>query len=151
MNEVVNPEGAEADTAAEMMRRFATVRSFLPALAVAAPFAATAGGTPTLAALTALPKILDGRKKDLAEVDLSVLSPTWQRLVTVSDGIDRKAYTEAVMEAVHKALQRRDIFVTGGRSWGRPPGTVADQSGLASHQKRDLEGTAAIRRANRPP
>ena len=55
VNEVVNPEGAEADTAGQMLRRFATVRSFLPALAAAAPFGATAGGTPTLAALTALP------------------------------------------------------------------------------------------------
>ncbi|MGV2950612.1 hypothetical protein ACNPM8_00340 [Glutamicibacter sp. AGC46] len=135
VNEVVNPEGAEADTAAEMMRRFATVRSFLPALAVAAPFAATAGGTPTLAALTALPKILDGRKKDLAEVDLSVLSPTWQRLVTVSDGIDRKAYTEAVMEAVHKALQRRDIFVMGGRSWGPRARLLTNPAWQATQKK----------------
>lgn len=120
VNEVVNPDGTGADTATEMMRRFATVRSFLPALAAAAPFGATAGGTPTLAALTALPEVLDGRKKDPAEVDLSVLSPAWQRLVTVAEEIDRKAYTVAVMEAVHKALRRRDIFVVGGRRWGDP-------------------------------
>lgn len=120
VTELVNPEGTEGDTAAEMMRRFTTVRSFLPALAAAAPFGATAGGAPTLAALTALPEILDGRRKDPGEVDLSVLSPAWQRLVTASDEINRKAYTVAVMDAVHKALRRRDIFVVGGRRWGDP-------------------------------
>ncbi len=120
VNELVNPDGTEGDTAAEMMRRFATVRSFLPALASAAPFGATVGGTPTLAALTALPDILDGRKKDLGEVDLSVLSLAWQRLATPGEEIDRKAYTVAVMDAVHKALRRRDIFVVGGRRWGDP-------------------------------
>ncbi|WP_104111906.1 Tn3 family transposase [Arthrobacter sp. N199823] len=120
VNELVNPDGTEGDTAAEMMRRFATVRSFLPALASAAPFGATVGGTPTLAALTALPEVLDGRKKDLGEVDLSVLSVAWQRLATPGEEIDRKPYTVAVMDAVHKALRRRDIFVVGGRRWGDP-------------------------------
>lgn len=38
VNELVNPEGTEGDTATEMMRRFTTVRSFLPTLASAAPF-----------------------------------------------------------------------------------------------------------------
>src|SRR5699024_2969168 len=120
VNEVVNPEGAEADTAGQMLRRFATVRSFLPALAAAAPFGATAGGTPTLAALRALPEVLDGRKKDPAEVDLSVLSPTWRRPVAASEESARKAYTVAVTVAVHKALRRRGIFVVGGRRWGDP-------------------------------
>ncbi|EMQ96642.1 transposase Tn3 [Paeniglutamicibacter gangotriensis Lz1y] len=120
VNELVNPEGTEGDTAAQMMRRFTTVRSFLPTLAAAAPFGSTAGGAPTLAALAALPEILDGRRKAPGEVDLSVLSPAWQRLVTASDDINRKAYTVAVMDAVHKALRRRDIFVVGGRRWGDP-------------------------------
>ncbi|MCX2748887.1 hypothetical protein OOZ51_13855 [Arthrobacter sp. MI7-26] len=57
VTELVNPAGSEGDTAAEMVRRFTTVRSFLPALASAAPFGATAGGTPTLAALAALPDV----------------------------------------------------------------------------------------------
>lgn len=82
VNELVNPDGAEADTAVEMMRRFATVRSFLPALGSAAPFGATVGGAPMLAALTALPEVLNGRKKEPGEVDLSLLSPAWERLVT---------------------------------------------------------------------
>ncbi|POH72217.1 hypothetical protein [Arthrobacter glacialis] len=72
----MNYNGTEADATAEMMRRFATVRPFLPAQASAAPFGARVGWTPTWAALTALPDIFDGHKKDLGEVDLSVLPPT---------------------------------------------------------------------------
>jgi hypothetical protein len=63
VTELVNPDGSEGDTAAEMMRRFTTVRSFPPALAAAEPFGATVGGAPTLAALAALPDVLAGRKK----------------------------------------------------------------------------------------
>lgn len=120
VTELVNPAGSEGDTAAEMMRRFTTVRSFLPALASAAPFGATAGGAPTLATLTALPDVLSGGKTGSGQADLSVLSPAWQRLINTSEGIDRRAYTVAVMDAVHKALRRRDIFVLGGRRWGDP-------------------------------
>ena len=120
VTELVNPDGSEGDTAAEMMRRFTTVRSFLPALASAAPFGATAGGAPTLAVLAALPDVLEGRKADPSQVDLSVLSPAWQRLIGTAGEIDRRAYTVAVMDAVHKVLRRRDIFVVGGRRWGDP-------------------------------
>ena len=118
--ELVNPDGSEGDTVAEIMRRFATVRSFLPALASAAPFGATAGGAPTLAALAALPDVLDGRKADPGKVDLSVLSPAWQRLIGAAGEIDRRTYTVGLVDAVHKALRRRDIFVVGGRRWGDP-------------------------------
>jgi len=120
VTDLVNPDGSAGDTVAEMMRRFTTVRSFLPALASAKPFGATAGGAPTLAAVGALPDVLDGRKTDPSQVDLSVVSPAWQRLIEGAGGIDRRAYTVAVMDAVHKALRRRDIFVVGGRRWGDP-------------------------------
>ena len=73
-----------------------------------------------MAALGALPDVLDGRKTDPSQVDLSVLSPAWQRLIEAAGEIDRRAYTVAVMDAVHKALRRRDIFVVGGRRWGDP-------------------------------
>ena len=120
VTELVNLDGSEGDTATEMMRRFTTVRSFLPALASAVLFGATAGGAPTLAALAALPDVLEGRKADPSQVDLSVLSPAWQRLIGTAGEIDRRAYTVAVMDAVHKALRRRDIFVVGGSRWGDP-------------------------------
>ena len=141
VTELVNPDGSEGDTAAEMMRPFTTMRSFLPALASAKPFRATAGGDPTLAALGALPDVLDGRKTDPSQVDLSVLSPAWQRLIEAAGEIDRRAYTVAVMDAVHKALRRRDIFVVGGRRWGRPTSTVADRPGVGGDQERDLDVT----------
>lgn len=120
VTELVNPDGSVGDTAAEMMRRFTTVRSFLPALASAAPFWATAGGAETLAALAALPDVLAGRNADLGQADLSVLSPAWQRLIKASEKIERRAFTVAVMDAVHNALRRRDVFVVGGRRWGTP-------------------------------
>ena len=115
---------ARESTAAEMMRRSTTVRSFLPALASAEPCGATAGGDPTLAALGALPDVLDGRKTDPSQVDLSVVSPAWRRLIEGAGGIDRRAYSVAVMDAVHKAQRRRDIFVVGGRRWGDPRARV---------------------------
>lgn len=68
-----------------------------------------------LAKQVSLPDVLDGRKTDPSQVDLSAVSPAWQRLIEGAGGIDRRAYSVAVMDAVHKALRRRDIFVVGGR------------------------------------
>lgn len=116
------PLGSDsAGIAEEMMRRFTTVRAFLPVLADAAPFGATAGGAPTLAALHALPAVLAQRRIDPLGIDLSVVAPSWRQLVVTEAGeVDRRAWTLALTEALHQALRRRDVFVIGGRRWGDP-------------------------------
>jgi hypothetical protein len=158
VGELVHRDGSEGEMATEMMRRYATVRSFLPALAQAAPFGATAGGAPVLAALATVPSLLGRRRIDADDIDVDLLSPAWSRLVLDGDvSVDRRAYILAVTDALYRALRRRDVFVTAGRRWGDPRtrlladdtwATVKDEvlTGLQLTEDPDAEvGRAAAR------
>lgn len=121
VGELVHRDGTDGEVATEMMRRYATVRSFLPALADAAPFGATAGGAPVLTALAGVSSLLGRRRLDADDIYVDLLSPAWKRLVLEGDTpVDRRAYILAVTDALHRALRRRDVFVTAGRRWGDP-------------------------------
>lgn len=68
------------------MRRFITVRSFLPALASAPPFHA-GRRTPDHGSPDSAAGRLSGGKTGSGQADLSVLSTAWQRLIITSEGI----------------------------------------------------------------
>ncbi len=140
VDELVHQDGTDGEVAEEMMRRYATVRAFLPALATAAPFAATAGGMPTLAALHSLPTLLANRRIDVDDIDLDLLSPSWRRLVVDERQVDRRAYTLAVTDSLHRALRRRDIFVIGGRRWGDPRSRLLADEGWQTVKEDVLTG-----------
>ena len=113
-----NKDGQDAAFRGELLRRYPSVRRFLPALLAIMPFEATAAGTAVLDALEAL-RGLEGRpgRVNATSVPLGLLSGQWQRLVLanpqLADGeLDRRAYTFCVLETLQRAIARRDVFVT---------------------------------------
>ena len=111
-------DGQDAAFRGELLRRYPSVRRFLPALLAIMPFDASAGGKAVLDALHALRR-LEGQpgRVNANSVPLSLLSGQWRRLVLANpqlgDGeLDRRAYTFCVLEALQRAIARRDVFVT---------------------------------------
>ncbi len=110
---------------AELVKRFATLRSFWTAMIDVMPFEAAEGGKAVLAAAQALPALFGRKKVTVSEIDESVLAGSWRRLVLQSADVDAglvdwRAYTLAVAESLHHALRRRDVFVLGAGRWGDP-------------------------------
>ncbi len=109
--------GQDAAYSAELLRRYPSLRRFLPALLEIMPFEATGAGQPILDALDAL-RALEGRpgRVTAASVSLELVGGQWKRLVLANpqlgdDELDRRAYTFCVLEALQRALDRRDVFV----------------------------------------
>ncbi|MBV9026946.1 MAG: Tn3 family transposase [Streptomycetaceae bacterium] len=125
------PEGVDEDADAswrkQLLDRYATVRPFTSLLAEVIPWGATEAGTPVIEALKELPKVQARRKPSVEHIDARLLGDaTWRRLVLgnpllVPNGlIDKHAWTFCVLEALHTALKRRDVFAEGADVWGDP-------------------------------
>jgi TnpA family transposase len=109
--------GQDAAFRAELLRRYPSLRRFLPALLNVVSFEATGAGQPVLDALDAL-RSIEGRpgRVTAASVPLELVGGQWKRLVLANpqlgDGeLDRRAYSFCVLEALQRALDRRDVFV----------------------------------------
>ena len=109
--------GQDAAFRAELLRRYPSLRRFLPALLEVMAFDATGAGRPILDALQAL-RSIEGRpgRVSAASVPLQLVGGQWKRLVLanpqLADGeLDRRAYSFCVLEALQRALDRRDVFV----------------------------------------
>ena len=112
---------------AELVGRLATVRGFLPLLAAAVPWGATADGEPIIAALRGLPEVLARRKPTTEDIEEhhDLVKGSWRRLVYANPAlaaglIDKAAYTFCVLEALWRALRRRDVYAIGADKWGDP-------------------------------
>jgi TnpA family transposase len=109
--------GQDAAFRAELLRRYPSLRRFLPALLDVVSFESTAAGRPVLDALDAL-RGIEGRpgRVSAASVPLELVGGQWKRLVLENPqlgdgGLDRRAYSFCVLEALQQALDRRDVFV----------------------------------------
>ena len=109
--------GQDAAFRAEVLRRYPSLRRFLPALLDVVSFEATAAGRPVLDALDAL-RGIEGRpgRVSAASVPLELVGGQWKRLVLenpqLGEGeLDRRAYSFCVLEALQRALDQRDVFV----------------------------------------
>ncbi|MGW3473635.1 Tn3 family transposase [Saccharopolyspora sp. NPDC000995] len=120
---------SDADEAwrAVLVKRFATVRPFLPLLCEVIRFGATPDGQRVLAALRNLPTLWGGgrNKVDRSEIDEQLLIGSWKRLVLnapeLEPGtVDWRAYTFCVLEQFHRCVRRRDIFAVNSSKWGDP-------------------------------
>ena len=127
--EELAPFGDDDDDAAgqraELVRRYATVRPFLPFLTEVVPFGATAAGTPVLAAARALPDLAGRKRVRPGEIDVTLVTGSWRRLVLGNPDLpagtaDHRAYALCVLEHLHRALRRRDVFAAGSVRWGDP-------------------------------
>ncbi|MEV0087611.1 Tn3 family transposase [Saccharopolyspora sp. NPDC050642] len=127
--ELAGPPDSDADEAwrSELVKRFATVRPFLPLLCEVIRFGAAPDGERVLAALRDLPRLWGGGRNKVArsEIDEQLLIGSWRRLVLNAPelepgAIDWRAYTFCVLEQFHRCLRRRDIFAVNSSKWGDP-------------------------------
>ena len=111
-------DGQDAAFRGELLRRYPSLRRFLPALFETISFDAAPAGRPVLEALKSL-RALEGRpgRVSASSVSLTVVTRHWRALVLANpqlgaDEIDRRAYSFCVLEALAAALDRRDVYVT---------------------------------------
>ncbi|MBG8556044.1 Tn3 family transposase [Hymenobacter guriensis] len=103
--------------------RYATVRRFLPALLAGIRFEGTPAATPLLQAWTFLQqREQPGRgRPGWAKAPAAVVPANWRRRVFPSSGdVDPAAYTLCVLDRLHQALRRRDVFVPVSERYGDP-------------------------------
>ena len=115
----------DVDRRAELVKRYATVRPFLPMLTAVVPFGSTDAGAPVLAAARSLPDLAGRKRVRASEVDGALVAGSWRRLVLANPdlpagAVDQRAYALCVLEQLHRALRRRDVFATGSVRWGDP-------------------------------
>ncbi len=105
----------------EIVTRYPAVRRFFPALLRTVEFASNEAGKPVLKALTFL-KDLEGQKQPaMDDAPMEVVPASWKRHVAPTDKpIDRRYYTLCVLERLHDALRRHDVFVDESARWGDP-------------------------------
>lgn len=131
VRELLAPPGEDDDSDSErraaLVDRYTTVKPFIELLAAVIPWGCTEAGSPILAALRALPKLLAAKKPGTDHIrgfeDLATGS--WRRLVFHNPKleaplIDRPAFVFAVLEQLHDALRRRDVYAVGADKWGDP-------------------------------
>ena len=122
------PEGSDedADTAwrKQLIDRYVTARRFTSLLAEVIPWGTTEAGMPVIGALRELGKVQARRKPGVEHIDTRLLEGSWKRLVlgdpllAVNGIIDKKAWTFCVLEALHTALKRRDVYAKGAGQLG---------------------------------
>ncbi|MDP9843371.1 Tn3 family transposase [Streptosporangium lutulentum] len=118
----------------ELVDRYGTVRPFVDMLASLIPWGCTAAGSQIVAALKALPKLMAARKPGTEHIKgfEDLVTGSWRRLVFGNPNldpplIDRPAYTFCILEALHGALRRRDVYAVGADKWGNPRAALIEE------------------------
>ncbi|WP_331736650.1 Tn3 family transposase (plasmid) [Streptomyces canus] len=131
--ELAPPIDSDADEAWRTMlvTRFPTVRPFLALLVQVVDFGATPEGLPVLKALKSLPDLMGRKKVSPDEIDTSLLTGSWRRLVLSAPHlepgtVDWKAYVFCVLESFHRLLRRREVFAKNSSKWGDPRAKLLD-------------------------
>lgn len=127
--------------AQELLGRYLQLRRFLPTFWRTLDFEATPGGRQTLHAVEFLQRIEGRPRASMRAAPRAVIPRSWQRYVLQSPSgspprassdtstntntqreteVDRPAYTVCVVERLHEALRRHDIFVEPSERWGDP-------------------------------
>ena len=103
----------------ELEKRYSTVRRFLPILLKEIRFGASPAGQPVADACDWLRE--HDRHPKAGDAPRAVIGKSWQHLVLGEDGgVDRRAYTFCILDALHTALRRRDVFVTPSWRYADP-------------------------------
>ncbi len=119
IHEVARP--ADDNYYQEIVARYPAVRRFFPALLRTVEFQSNEAGKPILKALTFLHEQESVRHPDFSAAPLEVVPASWKRHVAPPDQpIDRRYYTLCVLERLHEALRRHDVFVEESTRWGDP-------------------------------
>jgi TnpA family transposase len=134
------PDDAAGDAAMReaLTARYGVVRPFLELLAEALPLGAAPAGEKLLAEVRRLPELARRRVKarhlSRDEVSASLVAAAWQRVVYRNpalppDAADRDAYVLCILEQLHRALRRRDIFASPSVRWADPRAQLLDGDG----------------------
>jgi len=131
--ELTPPTDEDADEVwrVELVKRYATVRPFVPMLTEVIRFGAVEGGQTVLKAVRGLGELLGRKKVKADEVVTSLVTGTWKRLVfgnpEVERGlVDHRAYAFCVLEHLHRALRQRDVYAEGSDRWSDPRARLLD-------------------------
>ncbi|WP_205205136.1 Tn3 family transposase [Azonexus hydrophilus] len=110
----------------ELDAKYKTVRCFLPALVEHIRFGTNVAGQPVVAAFDWLRSNI-ARKKPGNDAPREVIRKPWQRHVLREDGnVDFHAYTFCVLNELHIALRRRDVFVSPSWRYADPRAGLLD-------------------------
>ncbi|MFI1868713.1 Tn3 family transposase [Streptomyces jumonjinensis] len=138
MVEALVPEddgSAEAAMREKLALRYNTVRPFLSLLGESDALGAAQGGKRILKAVRRLPALSRRRVKErpllLREVEAELVPAMWRRAVFSNaklpqGAVDRDAYVVCVLEQLHRALNRRDIFAAPSNRWADPRARLLD-------------------------
>ncbi|MFD9514877.1 Tn3 family transposase [Streptomyces mirabilis] len=115
----------DAEWRAALASRYGTVRGFIRLLVDTVDFGAVEAGAPVVKALKQLPHLVGRRKVAASEVDQQLVTGSWRRLVFANPDVEpgcveKAAYSFCVLEHLHRALRRRDVFARDGDRWGDP-------------------------------
>ena len=100
--------------------RYRAVRIFLPTLLRHIRFGSSPAGKPVLAGFEWL-QARERRVKPEPPAPQEVITKPWQRHVLREDAsVDPRAYTFCVLDGLHKALRRRDVFVSPSWRYADP-------------------------------
>jgi TnpA family transposase len=104
----------------EWQGRYRHIRRFLPTLLNHLCFGASPAGEPVVAAFDWL-RANGTRHTPGHDAPREVIRKPWQRYVLRDgDGIDIRAYTFCVLDELHTALRRREVFVTPSWRYADP-------------------------------
>ena len=144
VTDMVPPPDADADgeIRAKLATRIVTVSGFLKVLTEVIEFGASEDGKDVLAAMKALPKLLDGRRRrelTAADVNAELVRGSWTSLVFPGAGkVDKNAYVFCVLTQFHAMLRRRDIYAEGSGRWRDPRGQLLDGAAWAAAKEAAL-------------
>jgi hypothetical protein len=126
---------AEAAMWEKLALRYNTVRPFLSLLGKSDALGAAPAGRLILKAVRRVPALSRRRVKDRPllprEVDADLVPAMWQRAVFTGakppqGAVDRDAYVVCVLEQLHRALNRRDVFAAPSNRWADPRARLLD-------------------------
>jgi Domain of unknown function (DUF4158)/Tn3 transposase DDE domain len=128
---------AESALREKLALRYNTVRPFLSLLGESSALDCAQGGKRVLRAVRGLPALARRRVKERPllprEVDAELVPQIWRKAVFSNTGlpqgaVDRDAYVVCVLELLHKALSRRDVFAAPSNRWADPRARLLDGS-----------------------
>ncbi|WP_436841840.1 Tn3 family transposase [Streptomyces syringium] len=133
----------------QLAGRYSTVRPFLSLLGESSALGAASGGRRVLEAVKRLPALarrkVEAKPLLLREIDQKLVPPAWKKAVFSNPDLpvgaaDRDAYAVCVLEQLHKALGRRDVFASPSNRWADPRARLLDGAQWEAVQADVLHG-----------
>ncbi|CAD5640132.1 transposase [Escherichia coli] len=119
VNELARPQNNNFHD--EIVEQYGRVKRFLPAVLRDLHFRAAPAGEHVLAAIHYLAELNGSKKRILDDAPEHIITGPWKRLVYDAEGrIQRAGYSLCLLERLHDALRRRDIWLENSDRWGDP-------------------------------